>query len=281
MKSGAAEVAAGVRIGEDKNRLRVIRRQEILQPGFRVEGGSRVGLFVLRGDGGEEHLEVGGSLCGQGGIAWLIGEAESRAHVYAEALKLEDERIEGGIKEAGLHQVGEALVAHADFLGKRFGVFQFGQRGGFVGVGAVKLEPLGCVRRGEHGVFGGGEAERFGEDVGEIVGRGWHAGKQLERVGGAQHVEHLREQLLEVAEEAAHRINPQIKRQIERIERLAQRRGINLCEDVLRLGSQVGGRSATGVVGEARIERVVRNEVFQDFIHQIDVRHGRVGVHAG
>ena len=56
---------------------------------------------------------------------------------------------------------------------------------------------------------------------------------------------------------------------------------IRLADDVLRLGQQFGRRRLARVVGRGRGQRAVGDVVLQDFVDQVDVGQGGVGVLAG
>ena len=184
------------------------------------------------------------------------------------------------IEQARLHQINDVLIAHAKLERKRLGVFQFVQSGSLIGV-AIELEPV-CqwVGVGEQRVFGGRNAQVFGQNARAIVRVVVRVSEKLQRVGGFEHVQQLPQGRLEVAQEAPHGFDPEVKRQSQRISGAGED-GIRLGKNILRLRQQVGALGLARVVGSVRVQRAVDDVILEDFIDDIDIGQDGVGVLAG
>ena len=74
-----------------------------------------------------------------------------------------------------------------------------------------------------------------------------------------------------VVAELAHRLHPQVERQIERVSRTPHG-VIGLANNILRFCQQLGGRRAGGVVRRSAAQRAVGDVVLEDLVDDIDVR---------
>src|ERR1039458_10518783 len=143
------------------------------------------------------------------------------------------------------------------------------------------MEPGARVKDGKHGVFGGGDSQGLRQDLGAVIGRGGDPGKQLQRAGGTEHIEHLRKRRIKVAQKSAHTLDPKVEGQVQRVDRLLERGVVDVGQDVLRLGDKIGGTSGARIVNRVGIKLRVGNVVLKDLIHYIDIGQLRVGVLAG
>ena len=121
-------------------------------------------------------------------ITRLSGKAEGIAHVDAEALELEKQRIQVGIQESSGHQVRQVLIAQAQPL--RQGLCR---RQGAHGRGLVRIpvesEPFVGVGGGEYRVLGRRDAQSFRQDLSAVIGIGVYIGEQFKVVGGTKRIQ--------------------------------------------------------------------------------------------